>query len=88
MRFCSPLSYGQTAAFLHLSFGKHELRMVESIAGVKLFVSSLAATILAKIPGTLCVFLIWTEHSPPSSPLPMLVTERSTCGNGKSFRVQ
>ena len=42
VRFCSPLSNGLTAAFL-ATFGKHECRMVELIADVKVFVSSLAA---------------------------------------------
>ena len=43
------------------------------------------ATILAKSPGTLGKFLIFSQHSPPLPPNTMLVSERSTCGNGKIF---
>ena len=58
------------------------------IASITLIENFQYQTILAKSPVTLCIFLIWTEHSPPSSPQTMLVTERSTCGNGKIFRAQ
>ena len=42
VRFSSPLSNGQTAAFFP-SFGKREFRMLQLMALVKVFVSSLAA---------------------------------------------
>ena len=38
------------------------------IASITLIENSQYQTILAKSPGTLCIFLIWTEHSPPPPP--------------------
>ena len=42
-------------------------------------------TILAKSPGTLGKFLIFSQHSSPLPPNTMLLFGRSTSGNGKTF---